>query len=243
LVGHHPQLEVALLRIDVAHQPHFELRSQKTVKPGEPVYALSNLFGVATGNEPVSVQRGVVAALAEVVTQRGARSFGYRGPALIVDAMINNPGAAGGAITDLDGNLLGVIGRESRSASSGLWLNFAIPVDQVAAAVDQIQTGNALQSATVPDKPAEPMTLELMGLRLVPEIVASTPPWIEQVIANGPAARAGLRSDDLIIAVNDVPASSLAHLKEQIGAVDRDSRLTITVQRGAEFLTMQIDVR
>ncbi len=243
LIGHHPQMELALLKIDVMEQPHFDLSQNRKTEVGEPVFALSNVYGVATGNESVSVQRGVVAALTNVRTQRGARSFGYTGPALIVDAIINNPGAAGGAVTDSDGELLGVIGRESKNATSGLWLNFAVPTEQVSVAVQEILSGKATQAAIVATMPAEPMTLELLGLQLVPDLVASTPPWIEHVVDGGAAWKAGLKSDDLIVSVNQVPTSSLAHLLEQVAVIDRDAKLSIMVQRADGFLTFQVDVR
>ena len=243
LIGHHPQMELALLKIDVTEQPHFELNQNRMTEVGEPVFALSNVYGVATGSESVSVQRGVIAAQANVRTQRGARTFGYAGPALIVDAIVNNPGAAGGAITDLKGELLGVIGRESQNASSGLWMNFAVPTEQVAMAVEEMLSGKAMQSTAARSMPAEPMSPELLGLRMVPDVVTSTPPWVEQVVAGGAAWKAGLRSDDLVVSVNQVPTASLAHFLEQLAGVDRDVKMSIMVQREEGFLTFQVEVR
>lgn len=243
LIGHHPQMELALLKIDVQDQPYFELNRNRMTETGEPVFALSNVYGVATGNESVTVQRGVIAALADFRTQRGARTFGYAGPALIVDAIINNPGAAGGAITDAKGELLGVIGRESQNAASGLWLNFAVPTEQVAMAVEEILSGKALQSTAARSMPAEPMTLDLLGLRMVPDVVTSTPPWVEQVVAGSAAWKAGLRSDDLVVSVNQIPTASLAHFLEQLAGVDRDAKMSIMVQREEGFLTFQVEVR
>ena len=60
LLGADPRLEVAVLKIDAADLPCFDLAKAAKVEAGARVLALSNLFGVAMGNEPASVQQGTV---------------------------------------------------------------------------------------------------------------------------------------------------------------------------------------
>ena len=110
--------------------------------------AFSNLFGVATGDEPDSVQHGVVAARTRLDARRGAYATPYHGPVYVLDAMTNNPGASGGALTNLRGELLAMLGKELRNSQNNIWLNFAIPVDQLTASVEQIVTGNDLPRKT-----------------------------------------------------------------------------------------------
>ena len=95
--------------------------------------AFSNMFGIALGNEPASVLHGVVAAKTDLAARRGAFETNYRGPAYVLDAMTNNPGAAGGALTDASGRLAGLFGKELRSSASNIWLNYAIPVGELTA--------------------------------------------------------------------------------------------------------------
>ncbi len=242
VLGHHPRLEIALLKIDIIGQPHFRLDSGTSVTPGLPVLAFSNLYGVATGNEAVSVQHGIVSATIDVATQRGPRASGYSGPAVIVDAIISNPGAAGGALTDRQGNFLGLIGRESTSSRSGLWLNYAIPAAQVDQAVKEILSGRASESLTGGARPSEPVTLELLGLLMVPAVASPTPPWIEQVIAGSPADRAGLRSDDLILEVNGTPSATRERVLEQLAMIDRDRKFTLTIKREGEFIPIEVSL-
>ena len=54
--------------------------------------AFSNLFGVATGDEPASVLHGIVAAKTRLEARRGVFDTPYKGPVYVVDAMTNNPG-------------------------------------------------------------------------------------------------------------------------------------------------------
>ncbi len=242
LVGYHPRRELALLKIDVDGQPCFDVNQRTSVQPGIPILAVSNLYGIATGNEQVSVQRGIVSAVTVVTTRRGPRSGGYQGPAIIVDVISSNPGAAGGAITDERGQLLGMIGRESRDAASDLWLNYAIPLEQIRDAMDEIITGQVNTAAATTGDPAQPVTPELLGLVLVPNVVANTPGWIEQVIPNGPASRAGLQADDLIVEIDGVPAATRRRILERLSRIERDQRFSITVQREGEFLDLEIVV-
>ena len=134
LVGADPRLEIAVLKIDAQRLDHFDLAHGAVGDAGTRVWALSNLFGVATGDEPDSVQHGVVAAKTQLDARRGVYETPYHGPVYVVDCVTNNPGAAGGALVNLRGELLGMLGKELRNSQNNVWLNYAIPLDQFAAA-------------------------------------------------------------------------------------------------------------
>ena len=108
-----PELDAALIKIDNADNlPCFDLPAAvqaPLAKPGDWVLAFSNQFEIATRDEPVSVQRGVVAARTKLQLQRGVFDAPYQGEVYVLDAVTNNPGAAGGALTTPkgEGKLLG----------------------------------------------------------------------------------------------------------------------------------------
>ena len=133
VVGMDPRTEIAVLKIDAENLPHFNLDEAVPLTGGAKVLAFSNMYGVALGNEPASVLHGVVAAKTDLAARRGAFETNYRGPAYVLDAMTNNPGAAGGALTDRRGRLAGLLGKELRSSTSNIWLNYAIPIGELAA--------------------------------------------------------------------------------------------------------------
>ena len=108
---------------------------------GSRVLAFSNLFGVATGDEPASVQHGIVAIKTRLDARRGAFETPYHGPVYVLDAMTNNPGAAGGALINQNGELLAILGKELRSSQNNIWLNYAIPIDEMRESVDAILAG------------------------------------------------------------------------------------------------------
>lgn len=247
LVGYDPQLEIAVLKIDTNGLSHFKLDSAVPAKLGARVLAFSNLYGVATGDEPVSVQAGVVSAIAKLTGRRGAFKTAFDGTVYLVDAVTNNPGASGGVVCDRKGRLVGMIGKEFVDAKLGTWLNFAIPIDALSNSVSEIRSGslivqNRTSAQTSARKPSEPMTLELLGIVLVPDVVDRTPPFIDRVVAGTAAERLGLRADDLVISVDGQLCPSRKKLVENLQYVDRDAQMNLSVRRGRQFIELTVEL-
>ena len=171
LVGADPRLELAVLKIEAADLPFFDLSKSLPAAEGTRVLAFSNLFGVATGEEPASVLHGTISAVTTLDARRGAYETPYQGPIYALDAMTNNPGAAGGALTDLQGHLLGVLGKELRNARNNVWLNFAIPTPELTSSIEAIRSGKnpANTKEAKPKKPDNPLTLARLGSGADPE--------------------------------------------------------------------------
>jgi serine protease Do len=242
IVGMDPRSEIAVLKIDALELPHFQLEEAVTLSPGSKVLAFSNLFGIALGNEPASVLHGVVAAKTELAARRGAFETNYRGPAYILDAMTNNPGAAGGALTDRGGRLAGLLGKELRSSATNLWLNYAVPIGELEPIIDQIIAGKFRPSRRDEQqkKPKEAHSLATLGIRLVPDFLPRTPPFVEELKPRGAAAKAGLRIDDLILFLNGRVVPSCKLLVEELSFIDRLDPVRLTVQRGQELVDLEL---
>ena len=242
VVGMDPRSEIAVLKIDVPGLAHFELENAVALNPGAKVLAFSNMFGVALGNEPVSVLHGVVAAKTELSARRGAFESNYRGPAYVLDAMTNNPGAAGGALTDRRGQIAGLLGKELRSSASNLWLNYAIPISELKATVAEILTGKFRPATREPNqkKPKQYHTLATLGLDLVPDFLPRTPPFVESVEPKSTAAKAGLKPDDLVLFLNGRVVASCKLLAEELTFIDRLDPVHFTIQRGQQLLDVEL---
>src|SRR5687768_15880684 len=201
VVGMDPRTEIAVLKIEGDGFPHFNLDEAVALEAGSRVLAFSNLYGVAFGNEAASVLKGSVAAKAELAARRGAYETNYRGLAYVLDAMTNNPGAAGGALTDRRGRLAGLLGKELRSSLTNIWLDYAIPIDEIVTPAHEIIAGKFRPMPRDADvkKPKEAHSFARLGLRLVPDFLPKTPPFVEEVKPGSAAAKAGIRADDLIL--------------------------------------------
>jgi serine protease Do len=238
-----PLTEIALLQFDPgdARLPHFDLSAAVSAEPGARVLAFSNLFGIAVGDEPVSMLRGFISAIAPLDARRGAFATNFRGDVYVVDAAANNPGAAGGALTDSQGRLLGMLGKEVRSGLTGTWLNYALPVGAFAPIVDDMLAGRFTQGdLSEVDRPEHPLTLATLGIVLVPDVVTRTPPYIDRVIPDSAAASAGLRPDDLVVMIDTQVASSCRQANQLIERLEQDASVRIAVLRGEEFLEFTI---
>lgn len=248
LLGVDPRREVAVLAIEAEELPAFVLRSgggAERVPAGTRIFALSNLFGVAVGDERVSAQHGVVSAVVPLEARRGAYEVPYRGDVYILDCTTNNPGSAGGALVDWRGRLVGMLGKELRSSGSGTWLNYALPIDEVATAYAEIVSGAApapgVASAAV--RAGVGFDTMALGVVLVPDLIDRTPPFVESVVAGSPAARAGLRADDLVIAVGGRTVASRAAFQQAVGDLAEGDPVRLSVVRAGAIVECDLGPR
>jgi len=240
LVGIDPRRELAVLSLDAEELPCFELPNEsaeiRLTTAGSRVFALSNLFGVAAGDERVSVQHGVVSAVVPLEARRGSYEAVYDGDVYLLDFTVNNPGSPGGALVDVGGRLIGILGKELRSSASGTWLNYSLPVGEVAAAYRAILSGESGGLAPPPRDDSGPFDPIALGVVLVPDLFDKTPPFVETVVAGTAAERAGLRSDDLVIAIAGRSVTSRATLERALAAIREGDSVRLTLVRDGRVI-------
>lgn len=242
-IGSDPVRELAVLRVPLEDEPlpYFDLHQSVQAEEGQRILALSNLYGIATGDEPVSVLQGVVTAIAPLDARRGAHQANYRDTVYVLDAYANNPGASGGALVDWQGQLIGVLGKELRSRVTGTWLNYALPAEKIVTAVDDILAGRELDSLKEERLPPErALSTEALGFMLVPNVLPRTPPYVDTVRPDSPADKAGLRPDDLVVFVADEPIPSCQALVETIGLHEFEEEVQLSVLRDGALIEFRL---
>ncbi len=240
-----PVRAIAVLRLQIEGEslPYFDLHDTIEAKEGHRIMALSNLFGIATGDEAVSVLQGVITAIAPLDARRGALQSNYRGQVYVLDAYANNPGAAGGALVDWQGRLLGMLGKELRSEVTGTWLNYALPTKVLADPVHDLLAGRTPSNTdSLHLKPEQPLSPEMLGLRLVPDVLSRTPPYLDAVRRGSAADQVGLQPDDLIVFVEEQPIASCKELLAQLALHEREARITVSVLRDGNLVEFQLQV-
>jgi serine protease Do len=245
MLGVDPRRELAVLALEAEELPSFTLAAGDPVPVGTRIFALSNLFGVAVGDERVSAQHGVVSARVPLEARRGSYEVPYRGDVYILDCTTNNPGAPGGAVVDWHGRLVGMLGKELRASGSGVWLNYAIPVESLASGYAEIVSGNGGSTADSPttQRSGQGFDPVLLGVVLVPDLLDRTPPFIETVAADSPAARAGLRADDLVIAVGGRSVASRAAVQQALSALPEGDAVRLSIVRGGAIVDCDLGPR
>jgi S1-C subfamily serine protease len=245
-IGSDPVTELAILKLPVDGEElkYFDLAGGPQAELGMRILAVSNLFGIATGDEPVSVLQGVVTAIVPLDARRGAFQSNYRGRVYVVDAYSNNPGAAGGALVDWEGHLLGILGREFRSRVTGTWLNYALPADVIRHAAEEILEGRQRDPTEARSaRPEEPLSARALGLALVPNVLLRTPPYLDGVLQDSPADRAGLQADDLVVMIDGTPTGSCQAVDEALGQCEASSPVRISVLRKGKVLEVIVEVK
>lgn len=243
IVGIEPSLELAVLKVEASDLPFFKVGEQLDAQWGDPILAVSNLFGIAAGNEPASVMQGIVAGITNLDARRGTFKTPYSGKVLILDLIANNPGAAGGAVVDSQGRLIGMLGKELRDSGTGVWLNYALPIDALRGAIGDIIAGRATTAPKEENpilKREQSHNLTTLGLVLVPNVLESTPVYVDAVVADSPAAKAMLRPDDLILLLDGQRVGDQQTLVELLRRIDRRDAVSITIQRGSEVLPIRL---
>lgn len=241
IVGFEPELELAVLKVDASDLPYFEVPdAQQTPRRwGDPVIAVSNLFNIATGNEPASVLQGRLAARSKLDARRGTFQTAYQGEVWLVDLVANNPGAAGGALVDLRGDLVGMLGKELRDRKTGVWLNYAIPADVLRGPIGDIIAGRktVLPSTDDPVLPRDQShSPQFLGLGLIPDVLELTPVYVDTIKVDSPAAMASVRPDDLILLVNGRRIAHQRAFRDQLRRIDRRDNVILTIQRDNDIL-------
>ncbi len=242
MLGGDPRLEVAVLKIEAAGLPCFDLAKAVSLTAGARVFAISNLFNVAMGDEPASVQSGAVSVVTRLEGRRGVFETPYHGPIYVLDVATNNPGAAGGALITHRGELAGILGKQLRNSLNNTWLSYAVPIDQVRQSVDEIKAGKFISLNDLPPekKPAHPMEAGILGINLVPDVLERTPAYVDQVRPGTAAARAGLQPDDLILLVGNHLTQSCKALQKELEMIDRADAVKITILRGQELIEVTL---
>jgi S1-C subfamily serine protease len=235
-----PSTELALLRAGESQIEGFDFDSKSTVRVGQRVFAVSNLFKIATGDEYCSVQKGVIMAISSLTQKRGTTKNISLGKVYILDVMTNNPGATGGALIDIRGSLVGVLGKENRDASTGIWVNYALPMEVVAASVERMKSG-AVANPTVELAMAEkPHKVNDLGINLIPDVLPKTPVFIDEIRVGSLADLSGLKANDLILLLNDQRIDSRKNFERLLGTLNRADSFELLVQRGQELIRIQV---
>jgi S1-C subfamily serine protease len=216
IVGRDPASDLAVVKVEKPGLVTAALGSSEDVVVGDPVVAIGSPLGLAG-----TVTSGIVSALERPVRLAGEGSDTNAViSAVQTDAPIN-PGNSGGALVDASGALIGVnTAIASTGAGGSIGLGFAIPVDTVRDIAEQlISTGSAVHSSLG------------VNTRSVTDGTRDGALVLNVEPGSG-AAAAGIREEDIVIAVEGEPVGSSEELVVAVDAHDPGETITVEVVRG-----------
>jgi serine protease DegQ len=218
VIGSDPDTDLAVLRMEIDDAPAITFGNAEQLNVGDVVLAIGNPFGVGQ-----TVTMGIVSALGR--THLGINTFENF---IQTDAAIN-PGNSGGALVDARGELVGIntaIYSTNRQGSS-LGIGFAIPVSTARQVMESlIQTGSVTRGYIgVEPQDITPEMAQAFNLPKKSGVV------IVGVVTGGPAAKAGIKTRDILTAINGKRIEDTPDMMNVIAQLPPGSAAKLTVMR------------
>ena len=227
LVGTDPETDVAVLKIELPDLPVISLGDAASLQVGDVVLAIGNPFNVGQ-----TVTSGIVSALGR--NQLGINTFENF---IQTDAAIN-PGNSGGALVDADGRLVGINTAIFSRSGGSLGIGFAIPVDvarQVASSL--LQDGVVSRGwIGVQTRELTPELAEALKLDDTKGVL------IGGVVAEAPAAKAGIKPGDVLTHIGPHRVATPAELLATVAALKPRSEVEVSLQRAGKPMKFQLAV-
>ena len=232
IVGRDPKTDLALLQVNSkTHLPFIELGESDHVLPGEWVVAVGNPYGLGG-----TVTAGIVSALGRDIGDGPYNSF------FQIDAPINR-GNSGGPLFTQDGKVIGVNTAIYSPNGGSIGIGFAIPSDVVKNVVDQLRrTGHVVRGYLgVEAQRISPSMASAIGMQVAPGV----PPagaLVANVTPDSPAAKAGLKSGDVITALNDKKISDPHALAMKVAEIAPDTTATVDILRNGAAQSIKVKI-
>jgi serine protease Do len=219
VIGTDPRTDIALLKADGRSDfPHVRF-TEKAPRIGDWVLAVGNPFGLGG-----TVTAGIVSANGRDIGAGPYDDF------IQIDAPVNK-GNSGGPTFDVDGNVIGVNTAIYSPSGGSVGIAFAIPAETVKAVVAQLKDKGSVTRGWIGVQ-IQPVTAEIaesLGLKTQAGALVADPQ------ADGPAAKAGVASGDVIVSVNGTAVKDARDLARKIGALTPGETVKLgLVRKGAE---------
>ena len=229
LVGADELTDIAVVKVQANDLPVAKLGNSDEVMVGEPVVAIGNPLGLEFQG---SVTVGVVSAL-----NRTLEIADKTVKLIQTDAAIN-PGNSGGALLNYDGEVIGI--NSAKLATTGVeGMGFAIPVNTVQAIIDELMekgyVARPYLGVTIFDK----QTAARYGYQLTIDKGV----YIYQISVDGPAYRAGLQPNDIILSVDGKEVNSVNDVRAEIIAKKIGDKVQVTYDRDGKENTVEVTLQ
>ncbi|WP_027326900.1 Do family serine endopeptidase [Helicobacter pametensis] len=223
VIGTDARTDLAVIKIEQTNLPFIKFADSSLVKIGDLVFAIGNPFGVGE-----TITQGIVSAL----NKSGIGINDYEN-FIQTDASIN-PGNSGGALVDSRGALIGINTAIISKSGGNQGIGFAIPSDMVKRIAKQLIEQGAIRRGYLG-----------VGIQDISSDLRDTYGNNEGAViisleADSPAKKAGLMVWDLITKINGKPIKNSAELRNLIGTMPPNEKITLTYMRDKQEKTITL---
>lgn len=217
LVGIDELTDIAVIKVSASGSlPYVSFGESRNLQVGDWVLAAGNPFGLGG-----SVSAGIVSALGRDIGSGPFDDF------IQIDAPVN-PGNSGGPVFDEDGNVVGVTTAIASPSGGSVGIGFAIPSELASHVVAELRDKGRIERGW-------------LGVALA-EVEGADGVVISQVTPGGPAARAGLRRGDQVLAVNGDQVGNVRALTKTVAGLPPGSAVRLAVRRQGRDLGISVTI-
>jgi serine protease Do len=244
LVGLDPTTDVALLDIDADGLPVLSLGDSEDLRVGDWVLAIGSP-GVGGGQLEQTVTAGIISALGRplqllsqgLLEDPSTREFaGYAIENFIQTDAVINPGNSGGPLVDMDGRVIGINSAIASPTGYFLGYGFAVPANLVQGVIEDLVEFGEVRRAQlgVNVTTVTPEDAEFFGLENIRGVL------VQSAAEGSPAAEAGIRQGDVILAVEGDTVDGAGDLQQEVAERSPGDEVTVSLVREGE--TREVDV-
>lgn len=229
LVGTDPATDVALLRITVDHPlPTVEFGNDRALRVGDWVVAVGNPFGLSN-----TVTAGIVSSIGRDL---GSVDQPYT-DFIQIDAPINR-GNSGGPTFDLHGQVIGMNSMIFSPTGTSIGIGFAIPASTIKEVVAALLAHGRVARGWlgVQIQPVTPELATSMGM------ADPKGALIASVVPDSPAAHAGLRQGDVIVAINGSNVADAHEVTRRVASLQAGATAAFTILRGGQRQSLSVTI-
>jgi serine protease Do len=226
VVGVDRRTDVAVIKIDGKDLPTVRVGDPSKLRPGEWVIAIGSPFGFDN-----SVTAGIVSATARSLPD------GQYTPFIQTDAAVN-PGNSGGPLFNMAGEVVGINSQIYSRTGGFMGISFAIPIDIAIGVKDQLVKTGRVQRGRIG------VLVQEVGQQLADSFGLDRPRGaiVAQVESGGPAAKAGLKSGDVILAVGNQAIERSGQLSAVISQIRPGTRVELEIWRDRARRKLEVEV-
>jgi len=226
VVGSDPATDLAVVHIDGTRLPAADLGQSAKLRVGQLVVAIGNPLGFS-----FTVSAGVVSALGRTLRAQDGRLM----DAIIQSDVALNPGNSGGPLVDSHGRVVGINTAVILGAQG---LSFSVPVDTARwVLADLMQHGRVRRGVLGLAGQTRPLDRRLLRQR---ELTQKSGVEVMEVVSGKPADRAGMKSGDIILAMDGVTVQTVDEVHRLLGASSIGRPMPCKVLRGAALVDVTV---
>ena len=226
IIGTDPKTDIALIKIDSKKDlPFIEFGDSSKLQIGDWVLAIGNPFGLEH-----TVTAGIISAKGRKEVNPGGRQGYYN--FIQTDASIN-PGNSGGPLRDLEGHVIGI---NTAINAAGQGIGFAIPVNMAKKLLPQLKSKGKVTRSWIGIR-IQKITDELAKSFGMKETRGAL---VSEVVENGPADKAGIKSGDVILEFDGEPVKNSNDLPWLASMAGVGKKVNIKVYRDGYVKTLSI---